>query len=545
MSIDYAPPPSYLEETGRTSPAIDSVWAYAKERILDKSIFDPAKLRSDNILNIVQDFACNRVEQPAVYDIAATYGLVEDAFKPDIRYNNARTAIRHYNHPELYPEASIPNREHYVAMATDFRLVNELLHEEHDTYREKYGLTKFHEQISLSQPSFPPIDITKIVRLLSEDTERYPDCEGVNIESILVQAAAMLDTVRTLYESEEPDLAKLATTMYAIEAFYAPVCEIIGYDALAMTLRDYTMRIRVQQSEPVTVTEADGTQQVLTGKARITRAEKAIKELGTPEKIEATVTEAIQGLFGENVSILPIENQSGHDTLFAAGVVVIKDEDGKDKHIKVRWRVKSVGSLATKYAKEAEPLDLVGITLVPDEKDTRDKKPALNDVAALFSTLITKSNELGASEPTSTSSRDSAFIVHGSKDYIDIMNKASGDNDIHMEKRSNGFQAAKATLRYKAVPMEISIQTPQDRRVARIGQASHPIYKAVGHSADVPKELLEDMLHIAQRKYSVNEELTPQSRERAEEMLRRIDLAPRPPHIGSRAAAAAGVKRPQ
>jgi hypothetical protein len=358
-----------------------------------------------------------------------------------------------------------------------------------------------------------------------------------------------------LYESPRPDLQKLSKTVYEVEAFYAPVCEIIGYDALAMALRDYTMRIRVLQSEPVEITAANGTKALLTGAERINKAEKAIETLGTHEDIQNTITDVIQSIYGESINVASIENSTGHNIQYGVGTFDVEN-DGVTKNFKFRWRVKSIGSLATKYEKYSSPLDLIGITIIPGEEPLEgqlleDKQQeAEADVAVLFDTLITRTTELEAFVPTATPDRENPFFAEGSQNYIDIMDAAAGEHEIQPQMRTNGFQVAKGTMLYHDrrdvyVPMEIQVQTLLDRRVARIGRASHPVYKVVGREVDVPEDLLDDLLHLAQRKHSVNEGPTLQSAQRAHGILREIDTSPPPPHIGNRAVVAAGIYRPK
>jgi|GEM_PF-2643762 len=555
---------SEILKTTCESDAIDQVWEYFDERSKGSSrkndlgtITYNYDLRSQSASTAitVNDFAFDRFDLDAyrvVSDIANTYGLIAASTNPnDLRTRNARTALRHYNNPKLYPELyNQRDREHYTAIARDFVIIDSFIEAEHKEYKDENTVEKFKDELSQSHPSYPVIDLYKLAKLVSDDETKFPGCDGVNIESILIKSSATFNALREQFESESPDLNILSKLIYSVESFYAPVCEIIGYDALSMALRDYTKRVRVLLSEPITIYE-DGKKMQLTGAQRIKRAESMLDRFGDSGQVEEVVTSAIDQLFGTSVSMSSIENQSGHNIKFGVGTVEFADDNHVTRYVKFRWRVKSVGSLADKFDKYASPLDLIGITLITGEEPIegqieQDKQEhAVSEVAELFDHLIECSSKNFRFSPTPTPDRAHAFVAEGSKAYIDVMKSASGDHNIHDEERSNGFQVAKGTMLYmhtnNIYPVEVQIQTLYDRKVARIGRASHPIYKTVGRKANVPPELLEALLHISDRKHSVNAGPTKQSLARAVEYLESVDRIP-PPHIGSHAAIAAGVK---
>lgn len=539
--------------------AIKPVWDYLDERsktyrgeLSNGEVVYNIDLRerSERVLKTVHDFAFTRIEAPALYDVASVYGILEVAQNRDVlRQKNARTALAHYNNPRLYSKIDEQNREHFAAIASDCLLIDQYVEQHHLEFQRQSQTegrsSRFGYELS-SISSYPPIDINEIASFLTDNDDTFPECEGINIESVLLKAAATLDSLIQQYESESPDLSELTRLIYSVETFYAPVCEIIGYDALAMALRDYALRIRIMQSDPIEIIESDGGIEKLTGKQRVERAQAAIETLGSIKQVEQTVTAIVDVTFGDSVSVSSIENSSGHNAKYGVGTVEFAGTDGQMRNVKFRWRIKSIGSLAKKYEKYASPLDLIGITLVTGNEPVEDapspnmQEQATDEVAELFAHMVDAISQSDTFTPTPTPDRDIPFVVEGSKQYIDAMNNATGDNyEISLEKRTNGFQIAKATMIYEhTMPVEIGIQTLQDRKIARIGSASHWVYKLFGRDIEIPDESLEALLHLSTRKHTVNHGPTMQSQARAALQLREIDAAP-PPHIGTREAALA------
>ncbi len=507
-------------------------------------------VRSQKISSTVRDIAFERLDPDTnrvIEDVTSLFSLLEAANNPEeLRRKNIGTAIRHYNHPMHSDVYNQKDREYFSAIVSDFVVLNTFLDDEHTAYREGHPTDKFRTELEQSRHCYPVIDLNRIAKLLSEEESKFPNCKGVNIESVLIKSSATFVSLREEYERENPDLQALSKLVYNVEAFYAPVCEIIGYDALAMALRDYTSRIRVLQSDPITVQEPTGEIVTLTGADRLERAAAQLDELGDVKAVEALVTRAIDQLFGDSISISSIQNESEHGIKFGAGTVEFEGSTNTTRDVEFRWRVKSLGSLAKKYNKYASPMDIIGITLITgsnpenNQSEEESQRKAEFDIGELFGRMITQSASLDNFFPAPTAERKFPFITEGSDEYTEIMTQAAGDQDIHLYPPENGFQVAKGTVIFNddtglAVPMEIQIQTLRDRRVARIGEASHPIYKTVGKGASVPEELLQALIHIAQRKETVNAGPTRQSLKRGIKNINRIDSTPPPPHIGSRA----------
>ncbi len=355
--------------------------------------------------------------------------------------------------------------------------------------------------------------------------------EKVNLETVYIESVHALAQLESIpYRSYEA--YQLSSK---IEAILAPLCEIIGFDGLAMALRSRVACIELRntgQGEYVDLAE-----QILSEYAGDT------KENGTLcyDKLQQNVQDITEQVVGPNNHELVVGTSSRHGIIFGDGSC-----ETDDIELRKIWRLKSVGSLARKLARQAKdkrkkmlepladqpfndglrqalethedrsidiPMDIAGVTLVAA---TRDE--LADSYATAFRNLQPKLHQPSLDDtvyPYQAFSRDKAFYVEGDDDFINIVRQRltdEFDDDIARFVKfkcdtKKGFRVAKITGYHSGdtsiLPFEIQFITQEDRHNARVGKAAHIFYKLsrqLGRRYDPTKEELEKLENINGRK---------------------------------------------
>jgi copper chaperone CopZ len=161
-------------------------------------------------------------------------------------------------------------------------------------------------------------------------------------------------------------------------------------------------------------------------------------------------------------------------------------------------RIKSVGSLALKLARAAgeRPMDIVGMTFVADD---------ITEASVFFHALLARIKELPGVDLCPAPSRKEAVHIRGDSTYVtEYLKNVDPDAEVDIRVEPAGaYQVAKVTaLFFGVIPVEIQVQTKEDRKNARIGTASHTVFKDGGHAQ---KEGLLGSIHERKQHLRKNE----------------------------------------
>ena len=408
------------------------------------------------------------------------------------------------------------------------------------------------DDVWAKETAIPPPKLDDLIRTFSTKGE---DAQGVGLETALIAGAITL--------------ARLATTPYhnaeaykeAVFAknFLAPICSIIGADALESALNDEVDAIAGRNiGDNMSGTELSRDIDSLMDEAdRVVALHFGRKNSSDSERFDFAISNVkgiISKLVGKAQLKSPIGISSPHSMFFQVGSV--HTEAGNDLKLRARGKgrgsylrklLKNLGYYKTRAEKNDEhkdthPIDLYGLTMIADSDEQLAKEYAAAVVNALkFDEII----------PYPSPGREKeVFIIKGSKEFQDTIREAvlaeipGVDMELFSFKtKKGGFTDAKITGLYETgdarvgfAPFEMQFSTPDARLTARIGgRAAHFLFKLINiygeEIADLDDEYLAAIKDIWSRKqdYFNNRDesstevcLTDQSRRRVEDFWKRI-----------------------
>ncbi len=336
----------------------------------------------------------------------------------------------------------------------------------------------------------PFVDVEQMAKFLDK----------TNIEAVIIKACELLDNMR--YPSSSRESAKLQDVLEA-ESFYAPLCEVMGFDGLAASLRSQAHIIRLKgQGEHDLVKEIRGQYETI----RQVGVRNLVNTIFGTEQVE---TEAVVGLRSE----ASCYNRPIHIGDFVA-------QNGKE--VEGKYRLKTVGSWAAKVHEarqngkpEYTPMDVLGLTVISDTVEDQAR-----DFVAFLQQRI---DTTPAFQLKKAASKSSAICVHGTVDYVTTvrqeMERCRFDtkrcefvvqDDESVKQRGQKYQVSKVTFLMdhpgvdKGVPVEVQFVTRDERQRSRTGEVAHIIYKYIrqleqqGSVPDEDKVSDEDKYAIAQ-----------------------------------------------
>lgn len=289
----------------------------------------------------------------------------------------------------------------------------------------------------------------------------------VTLESVVFKAAEIYTKLRnpSLYESDYEQFKDV----YTIEAIYAPICEINGFDGFASALRSEANLTRLR---------ATGDDQY------IAMAEAMLNDIHLDETSPV--------LFMEEL-LTKLTGDSSHRTILrtdtAHGITVGEGVCGMDTQNRVNWRIKSLGSLAMKLKRAGAtpdsklPMDIFGATIIT--KDT-------TALAQVYSDLIAGCSNAKSIEPNRSPRHTKPFVIIGSKTFVDTIRKKLGlsieefREAYEYDIKPGNYQRAKITLNHtdsrgNTYPVEIQVVTEASRMAYRTDpEQAHGIYKSAG-----------------------------------------------------------------
>lgn len=326
-----------------------------------------------------------------------------------------------------------------------------------------------------------------------------------NVESVLIKSVEMTDIL--MYPAKRE--ASLLQDILETETFYAPLCEVWGFDALAMKLRSEATKQRLKMAGQYEYIEA--------AQQRRKYAE------------EIKIDEVFESLFGEEIEyeyeVDPLDDSCGESTKFSSFSVT---EDESIGNVSVRYRRKSEGSIAKKLKKfgiESELMDIDAATVIATDEDHLGK---------VFVEMIQRVKGDDDLRLQSAPSKKEAIYVQGTEKYVvGILRKLvdAGITDFEykiLPDEPGVYQVCKFTAvitkNEGSSTMEMQFLTAAGRKAARVGETAHILYKQqqlAGRNIDYD-ELVKILGEIYDRKYCIDkngETINEHSIHDAEELI--------------------------
>ena len=318
--------------------------------------------------------------------------------------------------------------------------------------------------------------------------------DKTNIEAVIIKACELLDNMR--YPSSSRESAKLQDVLEA-ESFYAPLCEVMGFDGLAASLRSQAHIIRLKgQGKHDLVEEIRGQYETI----RQVGVRNLVNTIFGTEQVE---TEAVVGPRSEE----SCPNRSIHIGDFLA-------KNGKK--VEGKYRLKTVGSWAAKVHEarqndklEYTPMDVLGLTVISG---------TVKDQARDFVEFLQRRIDMNpAFQLKKANSKSSAIYVQGTVDYVNAVRwemwqhgfdigrcEFAIQDDESVKQRGQKYQVSKVTFLMdhpgvdKGVPVEVQFVTKAERQRSRTGEVAHIIYKYIRQLERQRSVSDEEKLFIAQ-----------------------------------------------
>lgn len=320
------------------------------------------------------------------------------------------------------------------------------------------------------------------------DVSRMREVLGqVNIESVVIKAMQLLDDLR---KSQEHSPVELLHKVNEAEYFYAPICEIIGYDGLAMALRDKALQIRFVKSGQ---NEALRKAWEVYGKIGNNAAERALSLLGNDSDSCVFIAKQVAG------------QMDGEPNIVDVGDFIV-DFPGTNGGVLGSYRIKTVGSIAEKIVRKPEykdvlPMDLVGLTFILEDEADID--------LVVYHTLLQLKDKV---DFLSTPNKESPLYIQTTEGRASRLGRLMTNfgEDVQTRVVDDGeFQVAKMTFVMRDQPdvsVEMQFLTKSDRKAARVGQNAHILYK---YGKDLSPDEMEQLIGLMseineRRKHMVN-----------------------------------------
>lgn len=299
----------------------------------------------------------------------------------------------------------------------------------------------------------------------------YDAVNSINIESILISG---VETLQTLSTRAANDRETLDTIRYS-EQIIAPIAEVIGFDALALSLNNATKCLRLKYGgRPDLLTKA---------RSLLSRFRNYDRAHDIAHNTCDAFTDITRQLFGDgNIDVrpnLPVDYNDNNDSVYGdAPISEVQTENGPVQ-ASWRFRLKSAGSLAWKmYQAEKKhrdnsrtSMDILGITaIVPDEAAQ----------TKLFGAMVDGLYSSGGLKPYPAPSKNSPVHIRGTDSYIQrMMQYIHVDQPVDERPASStdALHLGKITGFYGALPFEIQCVTRHYRDSMQTGQLAHIIYK--------------------------------------------------------------------
>ena len=297
--------------------------------------------------------------------------------------------------------------------------------------------------------------------------------QTVNIESVIIKACELIDNLEHPVSNRE---SALLQDVLEAESFYAPLCEVLGLEALGSKLLGLAKRIRLEK---------------LNKFASIEQARDMLFNIKT-----VGVRRILENIFGDkyDVSLVVGPDYSGECPAvvgeFAAQLPSGRLTSGN-------YRLKSVGSCADKSDRDNGNMPMDPFALM-------DISPDIESSAKNFAEIVQILSDSPNVELQKATSKKSAIYIQGASDYVEIITQTLAEAGIDksqiqikeqteadIEKRGyKKMEVSKVTFiarqehPYKPgeiinIPIEFQFLTKNERQRSRTGDIAHIAYKHI------------------------------------------------------------------
>lgn len=307
----------------------------------------------------------------------------------------------------------------------------------------------------------------------------------VNIESLIIKAAEMLDNIKYPPEEDSQQLRNILE----VESVYGPMLEALGYDAMASEMASTCHIYRLY---------GQGQGDIVEDVARMYH-----------EYLREDPANIIQQVFklDEKHEAKWIVDQTSDDVKSGINCRFAEFEfDYRGRRRRVLFRQKSIGSMAKKmYQKGSDYniLDIFGFQVIFDAGDqtldevrhyNRDDEQIdqihrrqVEDLTGCFGRFVKGVLENPKLDLCSTNGYRKPIFVQGDEDFIakvfsgvssDVVSQIGQEED---ERKSVPYRVGKMTAKIDGKPIEVQMITDLDRKLGRTGETSHIAYKNGGN----------------------------------------------------------------
>lgn len=308
---------------------------------------------------------------------------------------------------------------------------------------------------------------------LTDPEVLYNAVNTLNMESILISG---VETLHMLSEHGGDDVETLDLVRYS-EQIIAPIAEVMGLDALAMSLNSCTKIMRLKNA----------------GRSDLVyMAESVIEryaDLDPRRDLAENSKQVFSGIVGDVLGPvamhkfaprMPVEYNANNGSVYGDTLTDSIDVGGRSVDVSWRYRLKSVGSLAWKMHKAEQmgrdisvtPMDIFGITAVVDN---------VEDQKALFQSIVSGMYNADNTDPYPAPSKSSAVHIRGQSTYINYMSYGldkSIEIDKHESYTPDSLHLCKVTGFHRGnLPFEIQCVTRHFRDSMQTGNLAHILYK--------------------------------------------------------------------
>lgn len=308
---------------------------------------------------------------------------------------------------------------------------------------------------------------------LVEPQVLYDAVNDLNMESILISG---VETLHALTEHGANDMATLNMVRYS-EQIIAPIAEVMGLDALAMSLNSRTKIIRLRNG---------GRQDLIyMAESVIDRFADINSRHSIADNVRGVFSNTIRDALGDKEGgkfepQMPVDYNSDNGSVYGDTTPETINIGGVDTTVAWRYRLKTVGSLAWKMHKaelkgadpRVTPMDILGLTAVVD---------SVEDQKRLFGAIVNGVFGGGRTAPYPAPSKTSPVHIRGEAKFIKNIAEAlpfNIDIDEHVAPSPESLHLCKVTGFHAGnLPFEIQCVTRKFRDSMQTGNLAHILYK--------------------------------------------------------------------
>lgn len=446
-----------LELTPSQEVALKAVDFYAEHAQNERPNFGEHARRTADLAYV---FAGNDLPSKAL-DAAYLHDVYDRARGDD----DARRQLAAENMSVYFdqPDMTTEERDYVQSLMNDMTTIEDTA----NWYRETDETYEYDENDpEIWNKTAPPIPLEDMFTL----------SKSVNIESVLLKSCEMLDN---LHNPAETNVAAMQD-IHEAESFYAPICEVLGYDGLAMELRSHAKQNRLlnqgEQGQDVVKNVA-----LFCYEMRHLGPQSVLNKFASEDDYEVS-TVVNKPRYIEEYS------DTSFETVELGEFALAIDE----RVLTGNWRIKSVGSLAGKLLREDRapeaPMDVMGMTVISE--DTRT-------LAGDFALMCKRTVEAEGLTPNKAPSKEKAFFVQGDQAFIDTvcedLRQELGEEfvtqEVQCNKKLEGYQVAKFTCKGDDdMPIEMQFVTKEDRKSGRVGKLAHIFHKQLENGIEYTDE---------------------------------------------------------